>query len=343
VSALAFPRRQLGALEALAASVLEKRGDACPGDTLARDLLAGFHGVCMQTGLDGVLRALEQAFPPLDTSDGTALAEDPRLRAALASRLGNRDEFDPRGPRSAKPRQLAACLLATLALTPFDPPDRTLTLPGELRDAAFAALAEVIEAELAPARLRASICEEGRRRCEPRYLAAFEQMSAQLDERGLRVTRQLKLPIDAVQAVQRALAEARAATFERAAAAAIDRAWTLVARGSAEALDRIDRPISYRLTPREVAIGRVNDPRVPRAAEPITRSLFDSLTELAELAWSPSAPVARAYSPRETYAVGEVVEHPKFGRGTVQAAAAQRVEVEFAEGWHTLVHGRAGS
>ena len=49
---------------------------------------------------------------------------------------------------------------------------------------------------------------------------------------------------------------------------------------------------------------------------------------------------ARPYAASQTFAVGDLVDHPKFGRGTVVAAAAQRIEVEFDDGKHTLVHAR---
>jgi hypothetical protein len=33
-----------------------------------------------------------------------------------------------------------------------------------------------------------------------------------------------------------------------------------------------------------------------------------------------------------------VLDHPKFGRGSVVSTAAQRIEVEFADGKRALVH-----
>jgi hypothetical protein len=44
------------------------------------------------------------------------------------------------------------------------------------------------------------------------------------------------------------------------------------------------------------------------------------------------------YAASRTFAVGDVIEHPKFGRGTVVSRVAQRIEVEFPDGKHTLAH-----
>ncbi len=44
--------------------------------------------------------------------------------------------------------------------------------------------------------------------------------------------------------------------------------------------------------------------------------------------------------PEFVVSVGDLIEHPKFGRGAVVSIANQRMEVEFADGKHTLVHAR---
>jgi len=44
------------------------------------------------------------------------------------------------------------------------------------------------------------------------------------------------------------------------------------------------------------------------------------------------------YAASRTFAVGDVIDHPKFGRGTVVSRLAQRIDVEFADGVHTLAH-----
>jgi hypothetical protein len=50
---------------------------------------------------------------------------------------------------------------------------------------------------------------------------------------------------------------------------------------------------------------------------------------------------ARAYSPNDRYAVGDVLRHPSFGVGVVAATpAAQRIEVAFPSERKFLVHDR---
>jgi hypothetical protein len=47
---------------------------------------------------------------------------------------------------------------------------------------------------------------------------------------------------------------------------------------------------------------------------------------------------ALPYAASRTFAVGDVIDHPKFGRGKVIATVLKRIDVEFADGTHTLVH-----
>ncbi|MBS1123657.1 MAG: hypothetical protein H6Q90_5885 [Deltaproteobacteria bacterium] len=323
--------------------MLEKRALGADSELLARDLLAGFVDVSQRSGLDGVLAQLEQAFAPLEIVDGAALSEDPRLRSALAEKLANKADYDPRGPRNAKPRQLADCLLATLSLTLSDEPDRTVTLSDDVRAEVMAALAGPVDAELAVPQIRETIIATGRELCEPRHLGSFDKITAQLDDTGMRMIRQPKVPLDAVQAVQQLLYDARNAVIARAANAAIDRAQQVLARVDAEAAARIDQPITLRLTPRDVAIRRACEPRVPKMPGPIVLSLFESLTEMSHFAWRAVEQPVRPYAASQTFAVGDQLLHPKFGRGSVLSTATQRIEVEFAEGKYTLVHARAGS
>ena len=53
-----------------------------------------------------------------------------------------------------------------------------------------------------------------------------------------------------------------------------------------------------------------------------------------------SAAVAKAYSLQEQYEPGDVLEHPKFGRGITTSAKEGKIEVLFESGPKTLVHGR---
>ena len=48
-----------------------------------------------------------------------------------------------------------------------------------------------------------------------------------------------------------------------------------------------------------------------------------------------------AYSPRERYAEGDVVDHPRCGAGTVTCVDATKVDVAFADGPRTRVHARS--
>lgn len=334
-----FPRRHLATLDELAARVLEQRGDAAKRDLLAYDLLDGFFEVCMRAGLDGVIAELERTLA-FAIPEGAALAEQPRLRAALAARLGDRAAFDPRGPRAAKLRQLAEGLLATLGLELADTPVRTFELGDDVRRATVAGIASVVEPEVSGARVRAASIAVARTRCEPRYLGAFERIAAVIGER-LVVPRELKLPIDAVQVVQQELAAARRAVLAATANDAIDRAKHAIGAANAEAAAQIDLPVTARLTPREVAVQRASDARTPALGDVFSRILLDALTELVAISWGPPVVIARPYRANHTYAVGDHIDHPTFGRGVVHAATSQRIEVEFPDGRHTLIHARS--
>ena len=72
--------------------------------------------------------------------------------------------------------------------------------------------------------------------------------------------------------------------------------------------------------------------------EVVTESVLASLTDLVPITWRAAEAKARPYGASQSFAVGELIEHPKFGRGTVVTVAAQRIDVEFADGKHTLVH-----
>jgi hypothetical protein len=52
---------------------------------------------------------------------------------------------------------------------------------------------------------------------------------------------------------------------------------------------------------------------------------------------------ARKYSPKDTYAVDEVIDHLTFGFGLVKAVRADKVDVAFKASERTLVHGRGGA
>jgi hypothetical protein len=189
--------------------------------------------------------------------------------------------------------------------------------------------------------MRDTIIAQARRKIEEQYFVPFEKITAELDERGMRVMKQPKVPLDAVQAVQRALTGARNGFLEKVGRDAIDRAKAVLATASPEAAGRIDEPVTLKLTPRDVAVVRIQDSRVPKFPSVVIDSIMESLGEAGRIQWRAAEKPVRTYSAKETYKVGELVEHPKFGRGTVTAVSTSmpRFDVEFADGNKlTLVH-----
>jgi len=337
--AIELSRASLGRFQELAVRLLDGRKTGTASEAFAHDVLATFHDVCLRDGLDRVLAELEQAFPGLDSTDRSELSHHPGLVHPLAAQL-DAAKLDGGSPRATKPQQVADALVAALGLTPTDEPDRTIALDDATRGAVVTAIARVVDAELALPQMRDTIVADARKRMEAHYLPAFDKLAAQLDERGLRLLKQPKLPIDAVQAAQRALFEARQALFDRVARAAFDRAKEVLARDHADAAARIDEPITLRLTVRDVAIVRVADAGVSKTPEGVTASLFDSLTKLARLSWREREVAARTYAPSQTFAMGDILEHPKFGRGKVVKVLGQRIDVEFSDDVRALVHMR---
>lgn len=334
-TSLTIAPRQITALAELGARLVDGRRPGTELRKLARDLLAGFFEICLQAGLDGVLAALE-----LDVTDWSSLAEHPQLAPLLVAQLATID-LDGGGPRNARPGQLAACVVTALGLTVAEPTSPPITLAGELRASVLAAMAVVLDDALAIPQIRETIIADARARCDARYHDAFTRLVAHLDDRGMQLLKQPKVALDAVQAVQRALGEARVALVARLGGAAIDRTQAVIAAADAEAAARLDRPITLRLTPRDVALRRAGDPQVLPTGPAIAQALLAGLSDGAGLAWRASGVVARRYAASATFAVGEVVEHPKFGRGTVTSIFEARVQVEFADGVKTLVHAPA--
>jgi hypothetical protein len=339
--AVDFPGSRVAALQEQAVRLYEGRKPGTSLASVARDLLLAVFDVCSHAGLDRVLADLAQAFPPLDVTDRSALATHEVVLPALVAQLET-IHLDGGGPRGAKPRQLVDCVIAALGLTPVDEPDRTITLDDAVRIEVAGALAAVLDIELDAAKLRADIIADARPRCDPGHQATFDRVAAQLDERGLHLVKQAKVPIDALQAVQYALFEARNAVLARVVGAALDRARDVLARAGgeagAEAGVRIDQPITLRATPREVAILRACDARVSKTPARAVQSLLESLTDLLRISWRAPAQTALPYAASRTFVVGDIIDHPKFGRGKVISSAMKRIDVEFADGTHTLVH-----
>lgn len=319
-----FPRRHLALMHDLGARLLDSRKPKSDLEPLARELYDGFYDICMRAGLDGLAAELEPAL-----ADTAALVD--RLHSA---------ELDGGGPRNARPGQLADSVVAALGLTLADEPDRTLTLDDRVRTEVAAALASEIDPVITLPHLREAIIAKGRELCEERYRKPFEQLAAHLDERGMKLMKQPKVPVDALHAVQRVLAEARDAVVGQAARAGIDKAKLVIERESPEAAARIDQPVTHRMTPRDVAILRACDARVPKQPAAIVACVLDAITDLAHIGWRVPEQQARPYAVSQKFAVGDLIDHPKFGRGSVVTVLGQRMEVEFADGKHTLVHAK---
>ena len=228
-----------------------------------------------------------------------------------------------------------------LDLTVVETPDDSISLGDDVRVAVTSALASVLDVEMAAPKMRESIIADARARCDDSFHAAFDKIAAALDERALQPVKQPKVPVHALHAVQRALSEARDAFIARVANAAIDRAMAALEAAGAPATEvaaRIDRPVTFRTTVRDVAILRANDSRVPRTPSAQARTLLDSLTTLARISWRAAEKPVRPYAASQTFAVGDVIDHPKFGRGSVVSCLATRIDVEFAGGKYTLIH-----
>jgi hypothetical protein len=329
VPSIAFPRRYVASLQDLASRVLERYPVDANLDAISRDLLEGFVDVCLLSGLDRTLAELE-----------AGLDDDHGLQEMLVTKLAVKANYDPRGPRNAKAGQLVECLISVVGLEPADTEDRTLTLPHGVRVEVIATLANAVERGLGLAQIRSAIVEKARARVAEANLPTFEKIVAQLDERGLKIMKQPKVPLDASQAVQQNLFDARAEVIGGAAREALDRAIVVIATANPEAGARMDESVSDTATRRDVAIRRVLDARVEKLPAAVTRSLFESIGELAQITWAAEEVVARPYGASQTFAVGETVEHPKFGVGKVVTVAGQRMEVEFADGKKPLVHAR---
>lgn len=52
---------------------------------------------------------------------------------------------------------------------------------------------------------------------------------------------------------------------------------------------------------------------------------------------------APKYSPKDTYQVDQVIQHPTFGLGLVTAVRGDKVDIAFKAETKTLVHGRGGA
>lgn len=302
-----FPRHRLDTLLELAVRLLSSRKPKTDNSVFARELLSGFQDICQRYGLDAIEVDIDNTEP-------------------VAARLAEAN-LDGGGPRNAKPQQV----VDSLGLTFVDAPEG-ISLDDKVRVDALAAISRVMEPALALPALRDKIIATARPRIDENHFRAFEQIIAQLDERGVRLNRTPKVPLDALHAIQRLLAEARHEILARAAREAIEQVKALL---PAEAAERIDQPVTRKLTPRDVAILRACDPRIPLGA--VGSELLAGLADTIPIAWRAAEKPVRPYGASQKFTVGELIEHPKFGRGTVASVLNGRMEVEFADAKLTLV------
>ena len=78
--------------------------------------------------------------------------------------------------------------------------------------------------------------------------------------------------------------------------------------------------------------------RSARPARPAREKKVEITFEELLASSASAAPVP--YSPKRTFAVDDVVDHPTFGRGFVTAVRDGKVEITFRSDVKTLVHGR---
>ncbi len=70
----------------------------------------------------------------------------------------------------------------------------------------------------------------------------------------------------------------------------------------------------------------------------VVHALVEGVGDLARIIWRVAEQEAKPYAASKTFVVGDLIDHPKFGRGTVVTSLVNRIEVEFPEGKYTLVH-----
>ena len=317
-----FPQRHVAALHDMSARLFDSRKTGGDLATLARDLLRGFFDVATAAGLDGIL-------VELGATDRGTLEDNEVISAALVTQL-QAIHIDGGGPRNQKPRHLAEAVLAAVALTVVEEPDRSISLGGDVRSKVAAAIAGVVDTGLAVPAVREAIIAEARTRCSD---PAFDKVAAQLDDRGAQLMKQPKVPIDQMQHIQRALTEAREAVIRKITNEAFDRAKAIL---GGEAAARIDQPVTLRATPRELATQRAV--RAGLTPAKVTHALMEALTDLAWIVWQAPEQAVVPYAASKTFKIGDVIEHPKFGRGAVVSLLMQRIDVEFPDGKHTLIH-----
>ncbi|WP_338866242.1 hypothetical protein [Myxococcus stipitatus] len=98
-----------------------------------------------------------------------------------------------------------------------------------------------------------------------------------------------------------------------------------------------DRPTSSSSTPRA---SRASSSGGSSASSARAEKIIISFEE--QLAGKDIANAPR-YSPKDTYQVDQVIQHPTFGIGLVTAVRGDKVDLTFRTDTKTLVHGRGGA
>ncbi len=91
---------------------------------------------------------------------------------------------------------------------------------------------------------------------------------------------------------------------------------------------------AYRAEPGASASRAPSAPRAPRAEKVVIT--FDQRLAGKDLSAAPK------YSPKDSYALDQIINHPTFGIGIVTEVRGEKVDVAFKADTKTLVHKRAG-
>jgi hypothetical protein len=76
-----------------------------------------------------------------------------------------------------------------------------------------------------------------------------------------------------------------------------------------------------------------------RAAKPASSTRSRSAAPSGRIVLDPNKPT-RPYAIRERFALGEQIDHKKFGPGIVCGVEDEKIRVNFAEGLKVLLHGK---
>lgn len=82
---------------------------------------------------------------------------------------------------------------------------------------------------------------------------------------------------------------------------------------------------------------RYRDPQATGSASK-TRRTTTSARSLETKTRAASDAPTRSYSPRDVYAAGERIAHPKFGEGSIVEARQGKIDVRFGREMRTLLH-----